>query len=84
MKSFLIAFALCFSLFSFAIPTRAQFSEMNEEERTKVLTEVWDNRYNIMLNSKADDVVDEFFCIFHEMLLEDKDLCQKEKSLRQE
>ena len=83
MRAMLFTLVACF-LCSFTVPTRAQFREMTEPQRTKVLEHVWDSRYDIMLNSKADDVVDEFFCIFHEMLLEDKDLCQKEKSLRQE
>ena len=81
MRSFLIAFALCFSIFSFTLPTRAQFSKMNQEERTKLLTEIWDLRYEIMMKSNADDVVDEFFCLYYEMLLEDKELCLKENIL---
>lgn len=68
---------------SFVIPTRSEFSQMNNEERTKVLSEVWNSRYDIMLKSDAEDVVDEFFCTFHEMLLEDKELCQKENNCAQ-
>lgn len=69
---------------SFVLPTRLQFSNMPYDERTKVLTEVWESRYIIMNASDADDVVDEFFCMFHEMLLEDKELCQRENELEQE
>lgn len=57
---------------------------MTECERTQVIKETWKNRYDIMIKSESDDVVGEFFSLFHEMLLEDKELCQKEKSLRQE
>ena len=70
---------ICVSL-SFFLPTRSEFSQMSKEERTKILSEVWDSRYDIMFKSKADDVVDEFFSMYHEMLLEDKELCQKENN----
>lgn len=69
---------LCFSA-SFVLPTRSEFSKMSNDERADVITEVWNKRYDIMRELESEDVVNEFFILVHEMLLEDKELCQKEK-----
>lgn len=77
MKTILLMLTTCF-LFSFTIPTREQFSIMNNGERADCLTDVWKHRYDIMLKSDSTDVVSEFFTMYHEMLLLDKDMCHLE------
>lgn len=69
--------AIC-SLCSFAVPTRGEFAAMTYSQRTVVLEKIWDLRYDIMLKSEADDVIDEFFCMYHELLLDDKEISIKE------
>lgn len=51
---------------------------MSNGERSDCLTETWAKRYDIMGKSNAEDVVDEFFTMFHEMLLLDKEMCHLE------
>ncbi len=80
MLKLIIPVILIFFSCSFTIPSRDIFSVMSKEEREEIIKETWNHR-NIFIKSshlKHDEAVDEFFDFFCEMLILDRDLCQKE------